>query len=130
MISSIFGGLATPLLVIMMDLSNNGVWNITLSQDFLILAIIAAVMLLCLFSLAGRKTKERVVQSVKEPSVLEGFKVMFKNKPLMLIILGNVIGALAGLAGVFQTYYYSEEHWYLSADLSFIIQIFLLSQYC
>ena len=91
-----------------MDLSNNGVWNITLSQDFLILAIIAAVMLLCLFSLAGRKTKERVVQSVKEPSVLEGFKVMFKNKPLMLIILGNVIGALAGLAGVFQTYYYSE----------------------
>ncbi len=108
LISSIFGGLATPLLVIMMDLSNNGVWNITLSQDFLILAIIAAVMLLCLFSLAGRKTKERVVQSVKEPSVLEGFKVMFKNKPLMLIIVGNVIGALAGLAGVFQTYYYSE----------------------
>ncbi len=65
-------------------------------------------MILGLFSLAGRKTKERVVQSIKEPSILEGFKVMFKNKPLMLIIIGNVIGALAGLAGVFQTYYYSE----------------------
>lgn len=107
-ISSILGGLATPILVVMMDLSNNGVWDITLSQDFLILSVIAAVMLIGLFSLAGRKTKERVVQSVKEPSVLEGFKVMFKNKPLMLIIIGNVIGALAGLAGVFQTYYYSE----------------------
>lgn len=63
---------------------------------------------MALFSLAGYKTKERVVQSVKEPSVLEGFKVMFKNKPLMLIIAGNVLGTLAGLAGVFQTYYYSE----------------------
>ncbi len=108
LISSIFGGLATPLLVVMMDLSNNHVWDLTLSQDFLILAIIAAIMILGLFSLAGRKTKERVVQSVKEPSVLEGFRVMFKNKPLLLIIVGNVIGALAGLAGVFQTYYYSE----------------------
>lgn len=107
-ISSLLGGLSTTLLVVMMDLSNNGAWGLTLSQDFLILAIIAAVMILGLFSLAGRKTKERVVQTVKEPSVLEGFKVMFKNKPLLLIIIGNVIGALSGLAGVFQTYYYSE----------------------
>lgn len=107
-ISSILGGLSTTILVVMMDLSNSGAWGLTLSQDFLILAVVAAVMMLGLFSLAGRKTKERVVQSVKEPSVLEGFKVMFKNKPLMLIIIGNVIGALSGLAGVFQTYYYSE----------------------
>ena len=107
-ISGILGGFSTTFLVIMMDLSNNGVWKISLSQDFLILAIIAALLLVFVFSLAGRKTKERVVQSVKEPSVLEGFKIMFKNKPLMMIILGNVIGALTGLAGVFQTYYYSE----------------------
>ncbi|HIY35030.1 MAG TPA: glycoside-pentoside-hexuronide (GPH):cation symporter [Candidatus Eubacterium faecigallinarum] len=107
-ISSILGGLSTTILVVMMDLSNSGAWGLTLSQDFLILAVVAAVMILGLFSLAGRKTKERVVQSVKEPSVLEGFKVMFKNKPLMFIIIGNVIGALSGLAGVFQTYYYSE----------------------
>lgn len=107
-ISSLLGGVSTTVLVVMMDLSNNGTWGLTLSQDFLILAIVAAVMILGLFSLAGRKTKERVVQSVKEPSVLEGFRVMFKNKPLLLIIIGNVIGALSGLAGVFQTYYYSE----------------------
>lgn len=105
-ISSILGGLSTTALVVMMDLTNNGVWRLTLSHDFLILAIIAAFMLIFVFSLAGRKTKERVVQTVKEPSVLEGFKVMFKNKPLMLIIMGNVIGSLGGLAGVFQTYYF------------------------
>lgn len=105
-ITSIFGGLSTTFLVVMMDLSNNGVWGLTLSQDFLILAVVAAFMLVFVFSLAGRKTKERVVQSIKEPSIIDGFIVMFKNKPLMMIILGNVIGALGGLAGVFQTYYY------------------------
>ncbi len=107
-ISSLLGGLSLTFLPVMMDLTNNGVWGLSLSKDFLILAVIAAVMIVFVFSLAGRKTKERVVQSIKEPSVLEGFKVMFRNKPLLLIIVGNVIGALTGLAGVFQTYYYSE----------------------
>lgn len=107
-ISGILGGLSTTFLVVMMDFSNNGVWKLTLSQDFLVLAIIAGTVGMALFSLAGFKTKERVVQTVKEPSIIDGFKVLFKNKPLMLIICGNVIGTLGGLASVFQTYYYSE----------------------
>ena len=107
-ISGIIGGMSTTFLVVMMDFSNNGVWGLTLSQDFLLLAVIAGTFGMGLFSLAGFKTKERVVQTVKEPSVIDGFKVLFKNKPLMLIICGNVIGTLGGLAGVFQTYYYSE----------------------
>ncbi|MCD7872697.1 MAG: glycoside-pentoside-hexuronide (GPH):cation symporter [Clostridiales bacterium] len=108
LISGVIGGLSTTLLVVMMDFSNKGVWKITLSQDFLILAIIAGTAGMALLSLAGWKTKERVVQSVKEPSVIEGFKVMFRNKPLMLIIASNVLGTLSSLASVFQTYYYSE----------------------
>ncbi len=106
--SSIVGGLSPTFLVVMMDLSNNGKWKLTLSQDFLILAIIAGTLGMGLFSLAGWKTKERVVQTVKEPSVIDGFKVLFKNKPLLLIICSNLIGTLGGLASVFQTYYYSE----------------------
>ena len=108
-ISSIIGGLSPTFLVVMMDLSNNGKWKLTLSQDFLILAIIAGTLGMGLFSLAGWKTKERVVQTVKEPSVIDGFKVLFKNKPLLLIICSNLIGTLGGLASVFQTYYYSED---------------------
>ena len=99
-ISSIVGGLSPTFLVVMMDLSNNGKWKLTLSQDFLILAIIAGTLGMGLFSLAGWKTKERVVQTVKEPSVIDGFKVLF--------ICSNLIGTLGGLASVFQTYYYSE----------------------
>ncbi len=101
----------------MMDLSNSGKWKLTLSQDFLILAIIAGTFGMGLFSLAGWKTKERVVQTVKEPSVLDGFKVLFKNKPLMLIIISNLIGTLGGLAGVFQTYYYSGSQSQFSSNL-------------
>ncbi len=107
-ISSIIGNLSTTFLVVMMDLSNSGTWGLTLSQDFLILAIIAGTLGMALFSLAGFKTRERVVQTIKEPSVLEGFRVLFKNKPLMLIICANVIGTLAGIQNVFKTYYYSE----------------------
>lgn len=107
-ISSILGGLATTLLVVMMDLTNNKAWGLTLSQDFLILSLIAAFMILTLFSLAGRKTTERVVQTIKEPSIIDGFKVMIKNRPLLIIIIGNVIGALAGISEVFKTYYFSE----------------------
>ncbi len=107
-ISGLLGGLSTTVLPVMMDFTNNGVWKLSLSHDFLILAVIAGTFGMALFSLAGFKTKERVVQTIKEPSVIDGFKVMFKNKPLMLIILGNVLGTLSGLAGVFQTYYYSE----------------------
>ena len=102
------GGLSTTFLVVMMDLSNKGAWKLTLSQDFLILAIIAGTLGMALFSLAGFKTKERVVQTIKEPSMLDNFKVLVNNKPLLIIITANVIGSLGGLAGVFQTYYYSE----------------------
>ncbi len=107
-LSGIIGGLSTTILVVLMDLSNNGVIALSLAQVFCLMAVIAATFGMALFSLAGIFCKERVVQTVKEPSVMEGFKVMFKNKPLLLIVSGNVIGTLGGLAGVFQTYYFAE----------------------
>jgi GPH family glycoside/pentoside/hexuronide:cation symporter/probable glucitol transport protein GutA len=107
-LSGIIGGLSTTLLVVLMDLSNNGTLNLSLAQVFCLMSVIAATFGMALFSLAGLFCKERVVQSVKEPSVIEGFKVMFKNKPLLLIVSGNIIGTLGGLAGVFQTYYFAE----------------------
>ncbi len=107
LISSI-GGLGTTILVVLMDLSNNGTLNISLSGVYLIIAIVAGTLGMGLFSLSGICTRERVVQSIKEPSVLDGFKSLVKNKPLLLIVIGNVLGALGGLGGFFQTYYYSE----------------------
>lgn len=108
LISGIFGGLASTLLVVLMDMSNNGIISLSLPQVFLLMAVIAGTLGTGLFSLAGICTKERVVQSVKEPSVIEGFKVMFKNKPLFMIIISSVLSSFGGLSGVFATYYYSE----------------------
>ncbi|MBR3149155.1 MAG: MFS transporter [Eubacterium sp.] len=107
-LSGIIGGLSITLLVALMDLSNNNIIGLSLQQVFCLMSVIAATFGMALFSLAGIFCKERVVQTVKEPSVIEGFKVMFKNKPLLLIVIGNIIGTLGGLAGVFQTYYFAE----------------------
>lgn len=107
-LSGIIGGLSTSILVLLMDCSENNIIDISLPQVFCLMSVIAATFGMGLFSLAGFKCKERVIQSVKEPSVIEGFKVLIKNKPLLLIVCGNVIGTLGGLAGVFQTYYFAE----------------------
>ena len=107
-VSGLIGGLSTTILVVLMDLSNNGTIPLSLSQVFLLMAIISGTLGMGLFSLAGFCTKERVVQTIKEPSVLDGFKALIKNKPLLLIVIGNVLGAVAGIGGFFQAYYYSE----------------------
>lgn len=107
-LSGLIGGLSTSILVLLMDASEHNIIGLSLPQVFCLMAVIAGTFGTGLFSLAGLCTRERVVQSVKEPSVIDGFKVMFKNKPLMLIICANVIGTLSGLAGVFQSYYYAE----------------------
>ncbi len=107
-VSGIIGGLSTTILTVLMDLSNNGVIPLSLAQVFLIMAIISGTAGMALFSLSGICTKERVVQTVKEPSILDGFKALIKNKPLLLIVIGNVLGALGGIGGFFQAYYYSE----------------------
>lgn len=107
-ISGLIGGLSTTILVVLMDLSNNGSIPLSLSQVFLLMAIISGTFGMALFSLSGLCTKERVVQTVKEPSILDGFKALIRNKPLLLIVIGNVLAAVSGVGGFFQAYYYSE----------------------
>ena len=107
-ISGILGGISTPILTVLMDLSNKGTIPLSLSQVFLLMSILSATYGMGLFSLAGFCTKERVVQTIKEPSVLDGFKALIKNKPLLLIVIGNVLSAISGIGSFFQAYYYSE----------------------
>ena len=107
-ISGILGGISTPILTVLMDLSNKGTIPLSLSQVFLLMSILSATYGMGLFSLAGFCTKERVVQTIKEPSVLDGFKALLRNKPLLLIVIGNVLAAISGIGSFFQAYYYSE----------------------
>lgn len=107
-ISSLIGGLSTTLLVLLMDGSEKNVIPISLPQVFCLISIIAACFIICLFSLAGLKCKERVVQTVKDPSVLAGFKVLVRNKPLLMIVIGNVLSTVCAVSGAFETYFYAE----------------------
>ena len=107
-ISGILGGISTPILTVLMDLSNKGTIPLSLSQVFLLMSILSATYGMGLFSLAGFCTKERVVQTIKEPSVLDGFKALIKNKPLLFIVIGYVLSAISGIGCFFQAYYYSE----------------------
>lgn len=105
-ISSVVGGLSTLALSVLMDLSKNNIIGLSLQSVYMIMGIIAGVGGMALFSLAGLKTRERVVQSVKEPKLSDSFKYMFSNKPLLLIIVSNLLGTISSVANVFGGYYY------------------------
>ena len=107
-ISGLIGGLSTTILPVLIDLSQNGAIAWSLPQVFAFMGIVAAGFVICLFSLAGVFTKERVVQTVNQDSIFEGFRFLLRNKPLMLIVIGNVLGTLSSVASVFGNYYYNE----------------------
>lgn len=106
LISGIIGGIPGIIITVCLDLSRNGTIPLSLSQVFLILSIVAGTFGMYLFSLAGTKTKERVVYVNDEPKLSECFAFMFKNKPLMLIMLSNLISTVEGIGGTFSVYYY------------------------
>ncbi|MBQ7117284.1 MAG: MFS transporter [Clostridia bacterium] len=106
LISGIIGGIPGIIITVCIDLSRNGTIPLSLSQVFLVLSIIAGTFGMYLFSLAGTKTKERVVYVNEEPKLSECFAFLFKNKPLVLIMLSNLISVLGGIGGTFSVYYY------------------------
>ncbi len=116
LISSL-GGLGSIALTVMIDLSNKGYIGLNLQQVFAVMGCVAGVMVMCVFSLSGFFVKERVVQSIEEPGVLQSFAYMFRNKPLALIILANVLGSFGGIAGIFSNYYFIDVLGTASANL-------------
>ena len=107
-ISGIVAGAAQTLLLSLMDASEKGLWNVSLRTVFLLIGVISAVFGGGMFSLAGIFTKERIVQSARQPSIIEGFRVLIRNKPLVLIVLSNMLMSAGGLYNVFTTYYFAE----------------------
>lgn len=116
-ISGIIGGIVGILIPVMIDLSNNKIVNITLSQIFLIMGIVAGTVGTFLFSLSGLCTKERVVQSTKEDGLFTVFRCLKNNKPLLLIVISSVLSTLGGIGGVFSQYYYIYSLGFASLSL-------------
>jgi len=106
-ISGIIGGIPGLIIIPCVDLARNGKIPLSMSQVFFILGILAGTVGMFLFSLSGFCTKERVVQSNDEPKLLDCFKYLFKNRPLLLITLSNIIGTIEGIGGTFTTFFYT-----------------------
>ncbi|MCR5041696.1 MAG: glycoside-pentoside-hexuronide (GPH):cation symporter [Clostridia bacterium] len=107
-ISGITAGASQTLLLSLMDASDKGVWAVSLRTVFLLIGVASAVFGGGLYSLAGIFTKERVVQSVRQPGIVEIFRVLAHNKPLLLIVVSNMLMSAGGLYNVFTTYYFAE----------------------
>lgn len=107
LVSGIIGGIPGIIITLCVDLSRNGTIPFSLSQVFFILGIFAGSVGMLLFSLSGICTKERVVQSNDDPKLLDCFRYLFKNKPLLLLTLSNIIGTVEGIGYTFNTYFYT-----------------------
>lgn len=64
-----------------------------LSWTYFIIAIVCCVIAVPLFFLGFKNTKERNVAVDNPPSLGHNLKLLFKNKPLMLIVLSGIGGA-------------------------------------
>lgn len=106
-ISNIIGGGVGLLIPILIDLSAANKISWDLRQVFLFMGVIAGTLGTLLFSFAGIFTRERVVQSNNEPSIFACFKYMFKNKPLLLIVLSSVLGTVGGVGDAFSQFFYA-----------------------
>lgn len=116
-ISGILGGLPGLIITPLIDLAKDGTINVSLHRMFFILGIVVSIVGMAVFSLAGFFVKERVISISDEPKFLDSMKFLFTNKPLAMIILANVLGALGGIGGIFSTFYYIDVLGSLSASI-------------
>lgn len=106
-ISGIVGGIPGIIVTLCIDLSRNGIIPFGLSQVFLILGILAGSVGMLLFSFSGIFTRERVFHSSDEPKLLDCFRYLFKNKPLLTLVISNLISTIEGIGSVFSQYFYT-----------------------
>ena len=88
-----------------------------LKMIYFIIAIICCVIAVPLFYLGFKNTTERNVSVENPPSLGHNLKLLFKNKPLMLIVLSGIGGAARMLftytGGLyFAKYVMDKEEWY------------------
>lgn len=64
-----------------------------LANTYFIAAVVCVVLAIPMFFLGFKNTKERFTTTQNPPSLGHNFKLLFKNKPLLLIVLSGILGA-------------------------------------
>lgn len=101
LISGIIGGLPGIVINLFMDFSNSA-----LSKVFLVMGIFAGTVGMFLFSLSGFCTKERIVQTNNEPKLLDSFRYLLRNKPILLLTVSSVLSTIESIGDTFNQIYY------------------------
>ena len=120
---------AVPLLI---DVSKSDKFNISLLSVFVVIGLAAAIVGIGLFSLSGYFVKERIQQTKTVQPIKELLLSVAKNKPLVLLLLSNLISSFSGIGFAFSTYYYLDVLGYASMSIlvetpAFIISLFSYS---
>lgn len=80
-------------------------------QAYLTSAIVSAIGIVFLTRLTYKNTKERAEHREDVPSVAECFSLLFKNRPLLMLFLGNIFFVICKIA--------EQVSFYFVADLMF-----------
>lgn len=120
------------LIPMILDLSKSGRLGISLTKVFMGIGIIAGIVGVGLFALSGYYVKERIIQRKAVQPVKELLSGLASNKPLILLLLSNLILSFSGIGEAFSTYYYFDVLGYASLSIiantpAFIISLFSYS---
>lgn len=96
---------------------NKGLIQHRLKLIYFIVAIVCCVIALPLFFLGFKYTKERNMSVEAPPSLKHNLKLLFKNKPLLLIVLSGIGGAARMLFTYTGGLYFAK---YVLADVSIL----------
>lgn len=114
-------GIVTVLTPIITDNMTKGMDPVAkgdmLKWIYFVIAIVCCVIAIPLFFLGFKNTTERNISTENPPSLAHNLKLLFKNKPLMLIVLSGIGGAARMLftytGGLyFAKYIMDRESWY------------------
>lgn len=86
-------------------------FNTHTDKAYLTGAIVSAIGILVFTRITFKNTKERAVHHEDAPSVKECFKLLFKNRPLLMLFLGNIFFLIVKVA--------NQVSFYFVADLMF-----------
>ena len=120
---------AVPLLI---DVSKSDKFNVSLLSVFVAIGLTAGIVGVGLFSLSGYFVKERIQQTKTVQPIKELLFSVAKNKPLVLLLLSNLISSFSGIGFAFSTYYYLDVLGYASMSIlvetpAFVISLFSYS---
>lgn len=126
------GSLVLVSIPMILDFSKSGRLGISMAQVFMGIGIIAGTVGVGLFALSGYYVKERIVQQKAVQPVKELLSSLVNNRPLILLLLSNLISSFAGIGEAFSTYYYLDVLGYASLSIiaaapAFIISLFSYS---